>query len=67
MSSNMQHQAVPLSRSEKCIVGTELECQTTLDLGVSIIEEHEEKIIYIDTDKIILLGNGDTLSIPLVM
>ncbi|MQM19122.1 hypothetical protein Taro_052122, partial [Colocasia esculenta] len=31
MSSNMQRQAVPLSRSEKCIVGTGLECQAALD------------------------------------
>ena len=33
MSSNMQRQAVPLSRSEKCIVGTGLECQVALDSG----------------------------------
>ncbi|KAL3534879.1 hypothetical protein ACH5RR_003340, partial [Cinchona calisaya] len=31
MSSNMQRQAVPLSRSEKCIVGTGLEQQAALD------------------------------------
>uniref|UniRef100_A0A199UAX4 DNA-directed RNA polymerase n=1 Tax=Manihot esculenta TaxID=3983 RepID=A0A199UAX4_MANES len=31
MSSNMQRQAVPLSRSEKCIVGTGLERQVALD------------------------------------
>ncbi|KAF6171538.1 hypothetical protein GIB67_018062 [Kingdonia uniflora] len=67
MSSNMQRQAVPLSRSEKCIVGTGLERQASLDSGVSIIAEHEGKIIYSDTDKILLSGNGDTLNIPLVM
>ncbi|RWR77870.1 RNA polymerase beta subunit chloroplast [Cinnamomum micranthum f. kanehirae] len=67
MSSNMQRQAVPLSRSEKCIVGTGLECQAALDSGVSAIAEHEGKIIYTDTDKIVLSGNGDTISIPLVM
>lgn len=67
MSSNMQRQAVPLSQSEKCIVGTGLERQAALDSGVLAIAEHEGKIIYIDTDKIILSGNGDTLSIPLVM
>nr|YP_004927548.1 orf128a [Brassica carinata]AEH43563.1 orf128a [Brassica carinata] len=33
MSSNMQRQAVPLSRSEKCIVGTGLERQVALDSG----------------------------------
>nr|QWL22026.1 RNA polymerase beta subunit [Cassytha capillaris]QWL22484.1 RNA polymerase beta subunit [Cassytha capillaris]QWL22875.1 RNA polymerase beta subunit [Cassytha capillaris] len=67
MSSNMQRQAVPLSRSEKCIVGTGLERQVALDSGVLAIAEHEGKIIYTDTDKIILSGNGDNISIPLVM
>nr|ADD31197.1 RNA polymerase beta subunit protein [Ximenia americana] len=67
MSSNMQRQAVPLFRSEKCIVGTGLECQAALDSGVPAIAERGGKIIYTDTDKIVLSGNGDTLSIPLVM
>nr|ATG24873.1 RNA polymerase beta subunit [Lobelia heterophylla subsp. heterophylla] len=67
MSSNMQRQAVPLSRSEKCIVGTGLERQAALDSGALAIAEHEGKIIHTDTDKILLSGNGDTLSIPLVM
>ncbi|KAK9080982.1 hypothetical protein Scep_031015 [Stephania cephalantha] len=67
MSSNMQRQAVPLSRSEKCIVGTGLERQAALDSRVSAIAEHEGKIIYTDTDKIVLSGNGDTVSIPLVI
>nr|QVX28821.1 RNA polymerase beta subunit [Ctenodon histrix] len=67
MSSNMQRQAVPLSRSEKCIVGTGLERQVALDSGASAVAEHEGKIIYTHTDKIILFGNGDTLNIPLVI
>nr|YP_003934336.1 RNA polymerase beta subunit [Monsonia speciosa]ACH47358.1 RNA polymerase beta subunit [Monsonia speciosa]ADJ66471.1 RNA polymerase beta subunit [Monsonia speciosa] len=67
MSSNMQRQAVPLSRSEKCIVGTGLEGQVALDSGVSLITEHAGKPISIHTDKILLSGNGDSLSIPLVM
>nr|YP_010953473.1 RNA polymerase beta subunit [Taeniophyllum pusillum]YP_010953547.1 RNA polymerase beta subunit [Chiloschista viridiflava]WMQ76912.1 RNA polymerase beta subunit [Taeniophyllum pusillum]WMQ77060.1 RNA polymerase beta subunit [Chiloschista viridiflava] len=67
MSSNMQRQAVPLSRSEKCIVGTGLEGQTALDSGVSVIAERKGKIIYTDTQKISFSSNGDTLSIPLVM
>jgi DNA-directed RNA polymerase subunit beta len=67
MSSNMQRQAVPLSRSEKCIVGTGLERQAALDSGALAIAEHEGKIIYTETDKIVLSDNGDTLSIPLVM
>nr|YP_009351963.1 RNA polymerase beta subunit [Schoepfia jasminodora]AQW41680.1 RNA polymerase beta subunit [Schoepfia jasminodora] len=67
MSSNMQRQAVPLSWSEKCIVGTGLERQAALDSGVFPIAERGGKIIYTDTDKIILSGNGDTLSISLIM
>nr|YP_010176630.1 RNA polymerase beta subunit [Duranta erecta]QSQ72388.1 RNA polymerase beta subunit [Duranta erecta] len=67
MSSNMQRQAVPLSRSEKCIVGTGLERQVALDSGALAIAERGGKIIYIDTEKILFSGNGDTLSIPLVM
>nr|YP_010829373.1 RNA polymerase beta subunit [Silene alexandrae]WFF48072.1 RNA polymerase beta subunit [Silene alexandrae] len=67
MSSNMQRQAVPLSQSEKCIVGTGLERQAALDSGVLAIAEHEGKILYTDTDKILFSGNGDIQSIPLVM
>ncbi|CAN1201234.1 DNA-directed RNA polymerase subunit beta, partial [Linum perenne] len=44
MSSNMQRQAVPLSRSEKCIVGTGLERQVALDSGATSISEHEGKV-----------------------
>nr|YP_010457342.1 RNA polymerase beta subunit [Euonymus acanthocarpus]UUA68525.1 RNA polymerase beta subunit [Euonymus acanthocarpus] len=67
MSSNMQRQAVPLSQSEKCIVGTGAERQVALDSGVSVIAEHEGRIIYTDTDKIFLLGNEDIFNIPLVV
>ncbi|TKY55974.1 DNA-directed RNA polymerase subunit beta [Spatholobus suberectus] len=61
------HLRIPLSRSEKCIVGTGLERQVALDSGVSAIAEHEGNIIFTDTDKIFLFGNGDTLSIPLTI
>nr|ASA38102.1 RNA polymerase beta subunit [Lobelia fenshamii] len=67
MSSNMQRQAVPLARSEKCIVGTGLERQAALDSGALVIAAHEGKIISTETDKILLSGNGDTRSIPLLM
>ncbi|XLT43711.1 hypothetical protein HN873_036315 [Arachis hypogaea] len=67
MSSNMQRQAVPLFRSEKCIVGTGLERQVALDSGASAIAEHEGKIFYSDTEKILQLANGETLNITLVM
>nr|YP_009926654.1 RNA polymerase beta subunit [Lophopyxis maingayi]QNK04946.1 RNA polymerase beta subunit [Lophopyxis maingayi] len=67
MSSNMQRQAVPLYRPEKCIVGTGLERQVALDSGVTAIAEREGKIISTDIDKIVLSVNGNILSIPLVM
>uniref|UniRef100_A0A803MIM8 DNA-directed RNA polymerase n=1 Tax=Chenopodium quinoa TaxID=63459 RepID=A0A803MIM8_CHEQI len=67
MSFNMQRQAVPLSQSEKCIVGTGLERQAALDSGVLAIAEQEGNIISTNTDKIVLSGNGNTQSIPLVM
>ncbi|MFS7983214.1 putative DNA-directed RNA polymerase [Helianthus anomalus] len=68
MSSNMQRQAVRLSQSKKCIVGTRLEGQAVLDSTTLAIAEHEGKIFYTDTNKILLPGNnGDTLRIPLVM
>ncbi|CAN6455191.1 unnamed protein product [Victoria cruziana] len=67
VSSNMQHQAVPLSQSEKYIVGTDLECQAALDSGGLAIVECEGNIIYTDAEKIILSSNGDTISISLVM
>nr|DBA06324.1 TPA: RNA polymerase beta subunit [Tapheocarpa calandrinioides] len=69
MSSNMQRQAVPLSRSERCIVGTGLEHQTALDSEVSAIADYEGQVIYIDTHKIIFSSNGDTntRTIPLVI
>ncbi|KAI5654431.1 hypothetical protein M9H77_31618 [Catharanthus roseus] len=67
MSSNMQRQAVPLSRSERCIVGTGLERQAALDSGALSIAEREGKVVYTNTDKILLSVNRDTLNIPLVM
>nr|YP_009339172.1 RNA polymerase beta subunit [Pelargonium spinosum]API85129.1 RNA polymerase beta subunit [Pelargonium spinosum]ARU80443.1 RpoB [Pelargonium spinosum] len=67
MSSNMQRQAVPLSRSEKCIVGTGFEGQVALDSGIPLITEHAGKIISTHTDKILLSVNGETLSSPLVL
>ncbi|KAI5420400.1 hypothetical protein KIW84_044259 [Lathyrus oleraceus] len=67
MSSNMQRQAVPLSRSKKCIVGTGLERQVALDSRVPAIAEHEGNIVYNDTHKILLFGSGNALSISLTI
>ncbi|KAK5817093.1 hypothetical protein PVK06_022016 [Gossypium arboreum] len=67
MSSNMQRQAILLYRSEKCIVGTGLERQMALDSRVPVIDNHKGKIIFIDTNNIILSSNGDALGISLVI
>src|SRR5690606_40316347 len=53
MSSNMKRQALPLSRSEKCIVVTGLERQVALDWGDPAIAEHVGIILYTNTQKII--------------
>nr|YP_009390879.1 RNA polymerase beta subunit [Drosera erythrorhiza]ARV87543.1 RNA polymerase beta subunit [Drosera erythrorhiza] len=66
MSSNMQRQAVPLSQSEKCIVGTGLERQVALDSGGLALAEHEGKIISTENAKIVFSGNGYTRTIPLI-
>ena len=52
MGSNMQRQAVPLMKLEKCIVGTGLESQAALDSGSVIIAKQSGKILYTDGEKI---------------
>nr|YP_008474555.1 RNA polymerase b-subunit [Marsilea crenata]AGI51527.1 RNA polymerase b-subunit [Marsilea crenata] len=52
MGSTMQRQAVPLSKPERCIVGTGLEGQVTLDSGSVAVSEREGRIRYIDGNKI---------------
>lgn len=57
MSSNMQRQAVPISRSEKWVHSPKIEeRQAALDSGALAIAEHEGKIIYTDTDKILFFS-----------
>lgn len=41
MGSNMQRQAVPLFKPERCIVGTGLEGQVALDSGNVVVSEQE--------------------------
>ncbi|KAK6770337.1 hypothetical protein RDI58_032418 [Solanum bulbocastanum] len=55
------HLRIPLSRSEKCIVGTGLERQAALDSGALAIAEREGRIVYTNTDKILLAETGDIL------
>nr|YP_009922642.1 RNA polymerase beta subunit [Wiesnerella denudata]QNA49808.1 RNA polymerase beta subunit [Wiesnerella denudata] len=54
MGSNMQRQAVPLLKPEKCIVGTGIESQTALDSGSVTVSLYGGKIEYIDGNKITL-------------
>ncbi|BDD77237.1 RNA polymerase beta subunit (chloroplast) [Marchantia polymorpha subsp. ruderalis] len=54
MGSNMQRQAVPLLKPEKCIVGTGIESQTALDSGSVTVSLHGGKIEYLDGNQIIL-------------
>nr|UPM51619.1 RNA polymerase beta subunit [Takakia lepidozioides] len=55
MGSNMQRQAVPLPKPEKCIVGTGLEGQAAPDSGSVAVAKQGGKINYIDGEKITLL------------
>jgi DNA-directed RNA polymerase subunit beta len=55
MGSNMQRQAVPLIKLEKCIVGTGLESQAALDSGSVLIAKQSGKILYTDGKKINLI------------
>ncbi|PWA41112.1 CDPK-related kinase 3 [Artemisia annua] len=63
MSSNMQHQAVPLSQSEKCVVGAGMEGQAALDSGALSIAEHEGNIIYTGGKDHIVRGTLDVVEV----
>lgn len=67
MGSNMQRQAVPLFRPEKCIAGTGLEGQAALDSGSVAIATQEGRIEYIDAVNITSSVNGDTVRTELVI
>nr|UTS56976.1 RNA polymerase beta subunit [Schizaea tenella] len=62
MGPTMQRQAVPLSRPERCIVGTGLEGQVALDAGGVAISEREGRVKYVDGSEISLSSsNGKEL------
>ena len=67
MGSNMQRQAVPLFRPEKCIAGTGLEGQAALDSGSVAIATQEGRIEYIDAVNITSSVNEDTVRTESVM
>nr|YP_010715459.1 RNA polymerase beta subunit [Todea barbara]WDE24576.1 RNA polymerase beta subunit [Todea barbara] len=59
MGSNMQRQAVPLCKPERCIVGTGLEGQVALDSGSVAVSEQEGRIEYLDGERITLSPNNE--------
>nr|YP_010881240.1 RNA polymerase beta subunit [Fossombronia foveolata]WIA67193.1 RNA polymerase beta subunit [Fossombronia foveolata] len=59
MGSNMQRQAVPLLKPEKCIVGTGIESQVALDSGSAITSTYGGKLHYIGSEKITVLLNNE--------
>nr|YP_009531786.1 beta subunit of RNA polymerase [Leiosporoceros dussii]AXZ70935.1 beta subunit of RNA polymerase [Leiosporoceros dussii] len=67
MGSNMQRQAVPLSKPEKCIVGTGLEGQTALDSGSIVVATRGGKIHYTDGERIVLLVKEKEIETKLII
>nr|QGU93068.1 RNA polymerase beta subunit [Selaginella nummulariifolia] len=67
MGSNMQRQAVPLLRPERCIVGTGLEGQIALDSGDIAIAPRGGRIDYIDGEgATLVVSDGEAMDIELV-
>nr|YP_009862941.1 RNA polymerase beta subunit [Anthoceros punctatus]YP_009863031.1 RNA polymerase beta subunit [Anthoceros agrestis]QKD76397.1 RNA polymerase beta subunit [Anthoceros punctatus]QKD76487.1 RNA polymerase beta subunit [Anthoceros agrestis] len=67
MGFNMQCQAVPLSKPEKCIVGTGLESQTAPDSGSVIVATEGGRISYTDGRRITLLTKEKEVETKLVI
>nr|QWW92091.1 RNA polymerase beta subunit [Spruceanthus planifolius] len=67
MGSNMQRQAVPLLKTEKCIVGTGIESQIALDSGSIIVSMKGGKIHYTDNSKITLSVNKKLINTNLIV
>ncbi|PHT28539.1 DNA-directed RNA polymerase subunit beta [Capsicum baccatum] len=61
-----QRQVFPLSSFEKCIVGTGLERQGALDSRALAIAECEGRVVYTNTDMIILAGRSIIVVGPLL-
>uniref|UniRef100_A0AAT9USX6 DNA-directed RNA polymerase subunit beta n=1 Tax=Pallavicinia longispina TaxID=280536 RepID=A0AAT9USX6_9MARC len=67
MGSNMQRQAVPLLKPEKCIVGTGIEGQAALDSGSLTVSVEGAKIHYIDSKRITLLVDTEKIYTNLIV
>nr|YP_010399878.1 RNA polymerase beta subunit [Nowellia curvifolia]UQM88644.1 RNA polymerase beta subunit [Nowellia curvifolia] len=67
MGSNMQRQAVPLLKTEKCIVGTGIENQAALDSGSVIVTKMGGKIQYVDSNKMSLYFNKKKINTTFII
>nr|QUG10354.1 RNA polymerase beta subunit [Hymenophyllum coreanum] len=61
MGSNMQRQAVPIFKPERCIVGTGLEGQVALDSESVAVSEKEGRIQYVDGKRITLSSDNEMI------
>ncbi len=60
MGSNMQRQAVPLLRTESCIVGTGMEYKAAVDSGVCILAKRAGTVKSVDARHVVIdAGGGD--------
>lgn len=65
MGTHMQCQAVPLVNPQSPVVGTGMEADISAVMGRVIHAPFDGKIMYADSDKVVLEGqNGDVLSFP---
>lgn len=66
MGTHMQCQAVPLVNPQSPVVGTGMEADISAVMGRVIHAPFDGKIMYADSDKVVLEGqNGDTVSFPI--
>ena len=61
MGSNMQRQAVPVIKAEKPLVGTGIEAHVARDSGVCIIAKRAGIISEVDSMKIVVRADDDTI------
>ncbi len=54
MGSNMMRQAVPVVRTDAPIVGTGVEAVVAQDSGAILISEHDGKVIFVDSNRIVI-------------
>ena len=57
MGSNMQRQAVPLSKAQRPVVGTGLEKRAACDSGMVVVSQHEGVVDYVTSDEVRIKDN----------